>query len=113
MPPLKAIDRPQIALLPLRQAEGVEVGAGGVAVPDFDVLGLQRRGVGVATDEPEELGDDGAEEDAFGGEEGEDGGAGWCGEAVFVLGWEGDCEGAGACSVWAVLAVLQDVADEV
>lgn len=67
MPPLKPIYRPQIAYLPMRESNAVEVFAAAVAVPDLDAGFGEREGGGVAGYEPEELDDDGAEEDAFGG----------------------------------------------
>ena len=48
------------------EAHAVEVFAGAVPVPDFDAGGREGEGGGGAGDEPEEFGDDGAEEDAFG-----------------------------------------------
>ena len=71
-----------------------------------------------ACDEPEEFAYYGAQEDAFCGEEGEDGSGwlrwvgGWAREGEFHLGWEGHGEGACAGSVGAVLAVLNYVADQ-
>ena len=64
--PLEAVHRAQVAFLSVREADAVEEGTGAVAVPDLDALGRERFGGGVAADEPEEFGDDGAEEDAFG-----------------------------------------------
>jgi hypothetical protein len=61
----------------------VEEFARSVAVPDFDTGFGKGEGGGGARDEPEEFGDYGAEEDAFGGEEGEDGGAVGLGEGEF------------------------------
>ena len=71
-----------------------------------------------AGDEPEKFAYYGAQEDAFCGEEGEDGGwwlrwvGGWAREGEFHLGWEGDGEGSRASSVGAVLAILDYVADQ-
>lgn len=47
--------------------------AAAVTVPDFDACFREGDGGGASGDEPEELGDDGTQENAFGGEEGEDG----------------------------------------
>jgi len=63
--PLEPIDRAQVALFAMRQADAVEEGAAAVAVPDLDALRGEGEGGRAAGDEPEELGDDGAEEDAF------------------------------------------------
>lgn len=57
------------------EAIGVEKVAGAITVPDLDSLGGQWERGGAACDEPEEFGDDGAEEDTFGGEKREDEGA--------------------------------------
>lgn len=54
------------------EAIGVEEVAGAITVPDLDSLGGQWERGGTACDEPEEFGNDGAEEDAFGGQEGQD-----------------------------------------
>ena len=70
--PLEAVHRPEIAFFAPTQADAVQVCAAAVAVPDPDALGRERCGGGVAGNEPEELGDDGTEKDAFCGEEGED-----------------------------------------
>lgn len=72
VPPLEAVDGAQVADVAVRQADAVEELAGAVAVPDLDADVAEGLGRGVALDEPEELGDDGAEEDALRGEEGED-----------------------------------------
>ena len=95
MPPLEAVHWAQVAHLAVREAQVVEELARAVAVPDLDALrGECVRGC-VARDEPEELGDDGFGEDAFCGEEREDG----CAAAV-----EGEFErargedGVGACA---------------
>ena len=70
--PLEAVDGTEVAFFAVGEADAVKEGAGAVAVPDLDALGGERVGGGVAADEPEEFGDDGAEKDAFCGEEGED-----------------------------------------
>lgn len=78
------------------QAYAVEVLARSVPVPDLDagfLEGLCRR---VAGDEPEEFGDDGAEEDAFCGEEGKDEGP--VGRGEFELEWCWSEVGERACS---------------
>lgn len=64
--PLEAIDWAQVADFAVVQAEVVEELARAVAVPDLDALGGEREGGGVALDEPKELGDYGAGEDALG-----------------------------------------------
>lgn len=93
MAPLKAVDGTQVADVAVGEADSVEVFAGGVAVPDFDAGGGQGQGGGAAGDEPEEFGDNGAKEDAFGGEEGEDGSGGVGG--VEGGAGEGEAEGGG------------------
>lgn len=75
VPPLKAVDGAQVADVTVGEANAVEELAGAVAVPDLDADVAEGGGGGVALDEPEELGDDGAEEDSLGGEQGEDGAA--------------------------------------
>jgi hypothetical protein len=57
------------------QADAVEELAGPIAVPDLDTDLVEGEGGCVALDEPEELGDDGAEEDPFCCEQREDGAA--------------------------------------
>ena len=140
MPPLEPIHGSQITNLAMRETHAVEKFAGAVAVPDLDACFREREEGCAAGDEPEEFGDDGAEEDAFCGEEGEDGGVGvWVGgggvgvgmgegEAQGERGEEGEC--ACACSggegvsvrvweggregglpVWTVFAVGEDGAD--
>lgn len=63
--PLEAVDGAQVADLAVREPEVVEELARPVAVPDLDILRAQGGGGRVALDEPQELGDDGAEEDAL------------------------------------------------
>lgn len=75
VPPLEAVDGAQVADLAVGEPHAVEELAGAVAVPDLDADVAEGRGRGVALDEPEELGDDGAEEDSLRGEQGEDGAA--------------------------------------
>lgn len=95
MPPLEAVHGAEIADLALREAEVVEELARAVAVPDLDALrGESVRG-GVAGDEPEELGDDGFGEDAFCGQEREDGRARAV-EGEFEGSWGED--GVGPCA---------------
>jgi len=72
MPPLEAVDGAEITGGAVREPDAVEIRPAAVAVPDLNAGGGKRDGGGAAGDEPEELGDDGAEEDAFGCEEGED-----------------------------------------
>lgn len=57
----------------MRQAHAVKVFTAAVSVPDLDSRVREGQGGCRAGNEPEELGDDGAKEDAFGGENGEDG----------------------------------------
>lgn len=95
VPPLEAVDGAQVADVAVRQADAVEELAGAVAVPDLDADVAEGLGRGVALDEPEELGDDGAEEDTLRGEEGED-------RAAVVVeleleAWGGE-DGQGSCS---------------
>lgn len=98
--PLEAVDGTQVAGLTMSEPDAVEELAGSVAVPDLDVDVAEGGGGGVALDEPEEFGNDGAEEDSLGGEQGEDGAA-----VVVELEFEAwGCEngqgtGAGAVSV--------------
>lgn len=80
------------------EAHAVEELAGAVAVPDLDADVAEGGGGGVALDEPEELGDDGAEEDSLGGEQGEDGAAVVV-EIEFEAGRGEDGQGAGAGAV--------------
>ena len=55
VPPLKAINRTQVSLLPVVKAAGVQKLAGRVRVPDLDALLAELLGVGRAADEPEQL----------------------------------------------------------
>lgn len=100
VPPLEPVHGAQVALGPVRQADAVEVLARPVTVPDLDALLAQRLGGRVALDEPEELGRHRFEEDAFCGEEREDGCRAIFIEAEFERSWgeEGIC----ACSCPAV-----------
>ena len=66
MSPLEAIDRSQIPLFTVRKADAVEVFAGAISVPDFYPGRREGDRGGGARNEPEEFGDNGAEEDAFG-----------------------------------------------
>lgn len=88
----------------MRQADGVEVLARPVAVPDLDAGGGEGQRGGGAGDEPEEFGDDGPQEDAFRREEGQDGRA--------ICGGEGEFEGSrreeGVCSCAGSLRWLVD-----
>jgi len=93
MAPLKAVDGAEVADFAVGETDAVEVFTGGVAVPDFYTGGGEGEGGGAAGDEPEELGDDSAEEDAFSGEEGEDGSGGLGG--VGGGPGEGEAEGGG------------------
>jgi len=70
--PLEAVNRAKIPHFAVRQAQVVEELARPITVPDLDSLLAegQRRRVGF--DEPQELRDDGAREDALRGEEGKD-----------------------------------------
>lgn len=94
--PLEAIHGAQIADLAVRQPHRVEVLAGAVAVPDLDAGGSEGQRRGGARDEPEQLGDDGAQEDALRGEEREERRPGRCAEGEFE-GPRGE-EGVGACA---------------
>ena len=66
MPPLEAIDRSQVPFFTVGKADAVEVFAGAISVPDFYPGRREGEGGCGARNEPEEFGDDGAEEDAFG-----------------------------------------------
>ena len=71
--PLEAVDGAEVADGAVGQADLVQELARAVAVPDLDVGGGEREGRGAAGDEPEQLGDDGAEKDALRGQERENG----------------------------------------
>lgn len=66
MAPLEAVDGTEVADRAVGETDAVEVFAAAVAVPDFDPGGGEGLRGGAAGDEPEEFGDNGAEEDAFG-----------------------------------------------
>jgi hypothetical protein len=83
VPPLESVDRAEVTFRALRKPNAIEVGARSVAVPDLDAGFGEGEGGGGAADEPEELGEDGAEEDALGCEEREDGGAAGGSEGEF------------------------------
>jgi len=53
--PLEPVYGTQVALLAFRQPALVQELARTVAVPDVDVFGTQRVGVGVPADEPQQL----------------------------------------------------------
>jgi len=96
VPPLEAVDGAEVALGAPGEPDAVEVRAAAVAVPDLDAgrgEGERRRR---AADEPQELGEDGAQEDALCREQGEEGEAGGAGEREFE-GW-GREEGERACA---------------
>ena len=67
MPPLETIDGSQISDFSVGEADAVEVFAAAVAVPDLYARFREREGRSRAGDEPEQFGDDGAEEDPLGG----------------------------------------------
>lgn len=67
MAPLESVNWAKVTVGSVSEAEGVEVATGSVAVPDFYARCAQGQGGGGAADEPEEFGDDGTGEDAFGG----------------------------------------------
>mmetsp|Transcript_17432 Transcript_17432/g.52932 ORF Transcript_17432/g.52932 Transcript_17432/m.52932 type:complete len:624 (-) Transcript_17432:50-1921(-) len=69
--PLPAVHGPEVANLPLGQADRVEVVARRVAVPNLDALVLQRFSARVARQEPNQLLGDAAPEDGLCREEGE------------------------------------------
>ena len=69
MPPLEAIDGSQISYFSVGEADAVEVLAAAVAVPDLYARFREGQGRSGAGDEPEEFGDDGAEENPLGGQE--------------------------------------------
>lgn len=122
MSPLEAVHGTEVADFAVRKTDFVEVFAGAIAIPDFDPGFAEGQGGGRAGDEPEEFGEDGAQEDALGGEEGEDRGVffdsggrvgGGFGEREAHL-WRGeDRAGSGARAVGAVLAFAEDAADQV
>ena len=55
MPPLEAVHRPQIHLLPVRETYGVQVLPAAIAVPDVYALVSKQRRVGGAADKPQQL----------------------------------------------------------
>lgn len=69
VPPLKSINRSQIADLAILKARRVEELARAVAIPDSDVLGLQQLGVRRSFNEPQQLLGHGAPEYALGGQQ--------------------------------------------
>lgn len=83
VPPLESVDRAEVTLRALCEPNAIEVAARAVAVPDLDAGFGEGEGGGGAADEPEELGEDGAEKDALGCEEWENGGAAGRGEGKF------------------------------
>lgn len=100
MPPLKAVDGAQVADLAVGESDAIEELAGPVAVPDLDADVAEGGRGCVALDEPEELGDDGAEEDSLCGEQGKDGAAVVVELELEAWGCEnGQGTGAGAVSV--------------
>lgn len=104
VPPLEAVDGAQVADVTVGEPHAVEELAGTVAVPDLDADVAEGGGGGVALDEPEELGDDGAEEDSLCGEQGEDGAAVVV-ELEFEAGGSEDGQGAGTGAVIVGLSV--------
>lgn len=70
--PLETVDGPKVADLAMGQADAVQEFARAVAVPNLDAGFAQGQRRRVALDEPQQLGDDGFEEDALGGQERED-----------------------------------------
>lgn len=118
MPPLETVDGAEFAFFVVRETDAVEVGAAAVSIPNLYAGVGEGFAVGTAGDEPEKFAYYGAEEDAFCGEEGED----WSGWLRWVAGWarkgelhlwgERHGEGARPCSVGAVLAILNYVADQ-
>lgn len=83
MAPLEAVDRTKVTLRALCEPDAIEIGTRSIAVPDLDAGFGEGEGGGRAADEPEEFGEDGAEEDALGCEEREDEGAAGGGEGKF------------------------------
>ena len=67
MPPLEAVDGPQVADGPVRQPHAVEEGAAAVALPDSDAGGGEAEAGAGAGDEPEQFADDGPVVDALRG----------------------------------------------
>lgn len=96
VPPLEAVNRTKVTLNAVCQTDTVEVSARSVAIPDLDAGAGEGEGGGGAANEPEELGEDGAEEDALGCEEGENGRAAGGGEGEFQ--GRGREDGDGACA---------------
>ena len=69
--PLEAVDRSEVSLLPLCQAEAVEELPAAVSVPDPHILVLQLLGISGASDEPEQLLSNASIENLLGGQQGE------------------------------------------
>ena len=107
MSPLESIHGPQIACLAMLKTDTVEVLSAAVAVPDLDTALRQMQGVCICFDEPEELFEDGAEEDSFGGEKRED----VVTKGETQLRRREDGEGACAGAVRAGFAVCEDMLD--
>mmetsp|Transcript_27304 Transcript_27304/g.73803 ORF Transcript_27304/g.73803 Transcript_27304/m.73803 type:complete len:383 (+) Transcript_27304:427-1575(+) len=106
VPPLEAVHWPQVTFLPVIQANGVQVLAGGVAVPDVDVLVLQISGVGTALHKPQQLLCYATPKGALGGEQRESMAQVEAHRAAKAS------IGAGARAIWPVHASLNDVLDQ-
>jgi len=109
MSPLESIHGPQIPCLAMLKTDTVEVLSAAVAVPDLDTELRQMQGICICLDEPEELFEDGAEENPFCGEKRED--VVTKGEAQ-LRGRE-DGEGSCTCAVRPGFTVCEDVLDQI
>jgi hypothetical protein len=68
MPPLKPIDRAEVAFSTVGESSTIEKVARPITVPDVDAFGRKKIGVCRALDEPEKLFDNAAKEDTLGRE---------------------------------------------
>jgi hypothetical protein len=71
MPPLEPIHGSQVAFASMAQPDFIKVLSRPIALPYIHPFGRERLAVGIARDEPEQLFDDAAGEDAFRSQEGE------------------------------------------
>lgn len=107
VPPLKTIDWSQVPLLPMAQADAIEVLPAAVPVPDPNSLILKEPRIGTALHKPEELLDDPAPENPLCGQQGE------CVPEVVAHGAAKEGVGPSAGPVGAVDSTLDDPVHEV
>jgi len=98
MSPLETVYRTQIAFSAVGETDRIEIGAGAIAVPNFYASRRKGERRGRAGYEPKEFSNDCAQEDAFGGEKREDGGAGGRGEGELEGSWGEERDGPCASS---------------